>query len=258
MTAVDDYRNALRRLDDPEPFLLEHSGLPGPRGNIELAQAMADVGTRRRFKRFLSFSPERAPVGSREEFLAFCAAVGFGRLAAEGDARVLVTLRGLASDPRWRVREGVAMGLQRLGASDMGALLNEMREWAGGNDFERRAAAAALCEPALLGRESDACAALAILDSITEDLSRSSNRRSEGFRALRKGLAYCWSVAVAAAPDAGRPLMERWMRSDDPDVRWVMKQNLTKKRLSAAGVDWVASWSSRLTGGSRSTGSTRS
>lgn len=156
MTTVDDYRDALRGLDDPEPFLLEHSGLPGPRGNIELAQAMADVGTRRRFERFLSFSPERAPVGSREEFLAFCAAVGFGRLAAEGDARVLVTLRGLASDQRWRVREGVAMGLQRLGASDMGALLNEMREWAGGNDFEQRAAAAALCEPALLGRESDA------------------------------------------------------------------------------------------------------
>ena len=140
----------------------------------------------------------------------------------------------------------------------MGALLNEMGEWAGGNDFEQRGGGGPLCEPALLGRESDAREALAILDSITEDLSRSSNRRSEGFRALRKGLAYCWSVAVAAAPDAGRPLMERWMRSDDPDVRWVMKQNLTKKRLSAAGIEWSHPGARGSPEGSRSTGSTRS
>lgn len=246
MTAIDEYRRALRDLDDPEPFLLEHSGLPGPRGNIELGQAMADVGTRKQFERFLAFTPERAPVGSREEFLVFCAAVGFGRLAADGKARVLPTLRRLASDPRWRVREGVAMGLQRLGAADLQALLVEMRAWATGNDYERRAAAAALCEPDLLGRERDVREVLAILDSITEGLSRSSERRSEGFRALRKGLAYCWSVAVAAAPDAGRPAMERWMRSDDPDVRWVMKQNLTKKRLTKAGADWVASWKTEL------------
>lgn len=246
MSVIDEYRRELRDLDDPEPFLLEHSGLPGPRANIELAQAMADVGTRTRFDRFLSFTPERAPAGTREEFLAFCGAVGLGRLAAEGNAKALVTLRRLASDPRWRVREGVALGLQRLGASDMRPLFVEMRVWAGGDDFERRAAAAALCEPALLERESDARKVLAILDAITEDLSRSIERRSEGFRALRKGLAYGWSVAVAAAPGAGRPLMERWLRSDDPDVRCVMRQNLAKKRLTKAGADWVASWTSKL------------
>jgi hypothetical protein len=67
---------------------------------------MADVGTREQFDRFLSFTPDRAPVGSREEFLAFCAAIGFGRLAAEGNRKVLMTLRTLAADPRWRVREG--------------------------------------------------------------------------------------------------------------------------------------------------------
>jgi hypothetical protein len=250
MIALDEYRRALRDLDDPAPFLLERSGLPGPRANIELAPGMADVGTRKQFDRFLSFTPDRAPVGSREEFLAFCAAIGFGRLAAEGKRHGLVTLRKLASDPRWRVREGLVLGLQRLGGSDMHALLTEMRSWARGNHYERRAVAAALCEPVLLGRESDVREVLAILDSITEALSRSSERRSEGFRALRKGLAYCWSVTVAAAPDAGRPLMERWMRSDDPDVRWVMKQNLTKKRLTKAGADWVESWRSNLDDGS--------
>lgn len=41
------------------------------------------------------------------------------------------------------------------------------------------------------------------------------------------------------------------MWSEDPDVRWVMKQNLTKKRLTAAGVHWVASWSARLADGTK-------
>jgi hypothetical protein len=70
----------------------------------------------------------------------------------------------------------------------------------------------------------------------------------EAFRARRQGLAYCWSVAVAAAPELGRPFMERWMRNDDPDVRWVMRQNLAKKRLTAAGSEWVAAWQAQLCG----------
>lgn len=200
MTKADDYRRTLETLDDWEPFLLDASGLPGPRGNIELAQVVADIGSRRRFDRFLAWSADRAPFGSREEFLAFCGTVGLGRLAAEGDMSVLPRLRMLASNPRWRVREGVAMALQRLGISDMRALLAEMRRWARGTDFERRAAAAALCEPVLLQREKDTRSVLALLDRITAGLSRSEDRRSEGFRTLRKGLAYCWSVAVAAAP----------------------------------------------------------
>jgi hypothetical protein len=138
------------------------------------------------------------------------------------------------------------MALQRLGAADMRALIAEMRRWARGNDFERRAAAAALCEPALLKHEPDARAVLGILDRITDALSGSDDRRSEGFRTLRKGLAYCWSVAVAAAPDAGRPFMERWMRDPDPDVRWVMRQNLAKRRIAAAGPEWVERWSVSL------------
>jgi hypothetical protein len=248
VTRADDYRAALKALppDEWDAFLLRESGLPGPRGNIELGQAAADVGTRKRFDRWLTWDPGRAPVGSREEFLAFCGTVGLGRLAADGDAKVLPRLRALASDERWRVREGVAMALQRLGAVDMAALLREMRAWAKGNDFERRAAAAALCEPVLLTRERDVRAVLSILDRITAGLARSRDRRSDGFVALRKGLAYCWSVAVAAAPDAGRPLMERWMQSDDPDVRWVMRQNLSKRRLLVAAPAWVSTWRSRL------------
>lgn len=242
MTKTEDYRRRLAELEGWEPFLLAESGLPGPRGNIELGQAVADVGTREEFEDLLTWTPDAAPVGSSEEFLAFCGTVGLGRLAAEGERDVLPRLRELASDPRWRIREAVAMALQRLGAVDMPALLSEMRSWTRGNDFERRAAIAGPCEPDLLSDERDAREVLAILETVTEALSRSADRGSEGFRALRKGLAYCWSVAVAAAPQTGRPLMERWMRSADRDVRWVMKQNLSKKRIAVAGPEWVARW----------------
>jgi len=44
MSKVEEYREALRELGDWDPFLLRESGLPGPRGNIELGRAVAEEG----------------------------------------------------------------------------------------------------------------------------------------------------------------------------------------------------------------------
>ena len=222
MSKAETYRIKLRSLRDWDPYLLKESGLPGPRGNLELAQVVADEGTADRFRRYLSYTAERAPTNSPYEFLAFCGVVGLGRLLAEGDLTVLPTLRRFAADPRWRLREAVAMALQRQGDVDLARLLKEMREWADGSPYEQRAAAAALCEPRLLGRASQARAVLRLLDRMTASVARSSDRRSEAFLALRKGLAYCWSVACAALPEVGKPLMEKWITRPDPDVRWII------------------------------------
>jgi len=59
---------------------------------------------------------------------------------------------------------------------------------------------------------------------------------------LRKGLGYCWSVAVAAFPEEGRKTMERWFASDDKDVIWIMKENLKKERLTRMDSAWVRKW----------------
>lgn len=115
MTKTDDYRTKLRALDNWDLYLLKESGLPGPRGNLELAQAVADEGNRQLFRRYIAYTADKDPVNSPYEFLAFCGIVGLGRLLAEGDKDLLKILRGYASDPRWRIREGVAMALQRLG-----------------------------------------------------------------------------------------------------------------------------------------------
>ncbi|MFB0537926.1 MAG: hypothetical protein ACETWR_23440 [Anaerolineae bacterium] len=246
MNKVDDYRESLRTLDDWDLFLLRESGLPGKRANLELARAVADEGSEELFKRYLSFDPGKAPVNSPHEFLAFCGVVGLGRLLAEGKREVLKTLRPCASDPRWRIREGVAMALQRLGEVDMDLLLQEMEKWSKGNLLEKRAAAAALCEPKLLREKKHIERVLRILDEITASIQGIEDRKSDEFKALRKGLGYCWSVALVAFPEEGKKTMGRWFSSDDKDVLWIMKENLRKKRLTRLDAEWVARWKVQL------------
>ncbi len=246
MGKVDDYRGHLQAMEDWDAYLLCESGLPGPRGNIELARAVAEEGDKALFQHYLAFGAQQAPTNSPEEFLAFCGVLGLGRLLAEGDRSVLRLLRQHASDPRWRTREAVAMALQRWGQADMGALLGEMEEWSKGTPLEQRAAAAALCEPSLLTETRHAGRVLQILDAITTGLLDVEDRRSDAFKALRKGLAYCWSVAVATLPETGKSMMEQWLASDDPDVRWIMRQNLMKKRLARMDQDWVVACKAKL------------
>ncbi len=242
MTKIDEYRSALRRAQDWDAYLRAHSGLPGPRGNLELARALAEEGDRPRFDRYLAIPPDQAPENSPEVFLTVCGVLGYGRLLGEGNIRLLPRLRHLADDSRWRVREAVAMALQSWGDADMPALLREMRAWSQGSLLEQRAAVAAVCEPRLLNGRRITSGVLTLLDRVTKHLQQYGDRRSEPFRVLRLALAYAWSVAVAANLEAGLPRMEHWLRIDDPDIRWLMRQNLTKNRLRRANPAWTRRW----------------
>jgi hypothetical protein len=242
MGKADELRVAFREAADVEEFLREHSGLPGPRSNLELAWVVADEGDERLFRRLLRWGPESAPVNTPEGFLAFCGAVGLGTLLAGGQTAPLAELRALAADPRWRMREAVAMALQRWGRADMDARLAELRGWAGGSRWEQRAAVAAPCEPDLLRERRHAAEVLALLDQVTRSLVAAPDRREEGFKVLRQALGYCWSVAVAALPDEGARVMDPWTSTHDPEVRWIMRENLKKKRLAKVGDGTLARW----------------
>ena len=139
------------------------------------------------------------------------------------------------------------MALQRWGDADMDALLHAMVEWSKGTPWEQRAVDAALCEPRLLENPLHAAATLRILDAVTTSLRQSQTRKSEAFRVLRQGLGYCWSVAVAACPQEGKPLMEKWCADPDPDVRWIMRENLRKNRLVRMDLTWTARCLASLT-----------
>lgn len=243
---IEKYREALRKRQDWRPYLLEHSGLPGPRGNIELAKAVAEEGDGALFEELAALGPDEAPTGAAEEFLAFCGVLGLGALVAAGERAHLARLREHASDPRWRIREAVAMALQHVGRSDEPLLLKTARSWSRGSFLEQRAAAAALCEPALLrGREAEE-AVFEVLDRATRSVAEAKIRTGDDFRALRKGLGYCWSVAVTAYPERGKAELEGWLDRDDRDVRWILRENLRKKRLERLDEAWVERTHRRL------------
>ena len=111
VTRVDEYRARLRTLETAQwqEFLTAHSGLPGPRGNIELGKAVAEEADARTVDALLA---------TDDEYLVFCGVVGLGRLLADSGAgadgdRLGARLREHAADTRWRVCEAVAMALQR-------------------------------------------------------------------------------------------------------------------------------------------------
>lgn len=139
-TKIDNYRLVLRNIDNWDSFLLQNSGLPGKRVNIELGFAIALEGDEDIFNHLLTFVPEIAPTNSPQEFLAFCGVLGLGTLLSNGRTDVLESLRKFANDRRWRIREAVAMALQMWGKINMDALINEMMKWTTWcNWFEKRA-----------------------------------------------------------------------------------------------------------------------
>ena len=233
------YVEKLKSLKDWDEYLLSESGLPGPRGNLELAQAFAEIGDEKLIQKYLPINPGEAPANSAMVFLTVCGVVGLGTLINKGKKEYLPRLRSFASDSRWRVREAVAMALQRVGDADMTFLLQEMNDWSRGNLLEKRAAVAALCEPRLLNSEKVAETVLEILDGVTTSIVGFSDTKSEAYEVLKKGLAYCWSVAIIACPERGKKLMEKWIRSEDKNVIWIMKENLKKNRLLKMDKDWV-------------------
>ena len=228
---AEQYRAELRKRRDWDAYLKANSGLPGPRGNLELLAVAGDEASEQQLWRWSE---------SDDEYLAAVGTAGLGRFAFT-DPKVMPHLERMAADPRWRVREGVAMALQRMGDADWDALLRAVIPWGRHRDlYVRRAAAAGVCEPRLLKDAKHADQALVLVDRIISLVPRVADRKTDAFRTLRQALGYCGSVAAAAAPALGRRMFESWLASEDPDVRWIVKSNFGKSRMSALGAEWLA------------------
>jgi len=142
----------------------------------------------------------------------------------------------------------VAMALQMVGEADISTLLTELESWLAGSFLEQRAVAAGLCEPVLLNNPKIVGRVLEILDQITLNLIRTESEAGDERRILRQALGYCWSVAAAGLPEAGKKYLEKWLEIPNPDVRWILRENLTKKRLIRLDPDWTATVLARLQG----------
>lgn len=121
----------------------------------------------------------------------------------------------------------------------MDRLLAMMETWSAGNRLEQRAAVATLCEPKLLRDQAHAAEVLRMLNQITRSIRDELAPKTEPFNVLRIGLGCGWRVVVAAQPELGKPSMEAWVMTTDPNIRWIMRQNLKKKRLTRMDPQWV-------------------
>lgn len=228
MGKVDAHRAELAALDDWTDYLAANSNLPGPRGNLELVAAAGEEADAARAD---------ALVATGDEFSMVCGLVAWGRLLGEGDDGRGPMLRRYASHDMWRVREGVAMAVQRAGDADPQRAFALMEAWAADPDSDPlvlRAVVAAVCEPRLLADPAFARRALRLVGVATDRLGALpvERRRDPDARTLRQALGYCWSVAIAALPEEGLPAFAALRSSDDADVAWVVRENLKKKRLA--------------------------
>jgi hypothetical protein len=226
-------------------YLASNSHLPGPRGNLELAYAFAEVAEDFSTKdphriwelasRLIGVSASEAPVNNPREFLPFCGAVAIGVVGSAHRVfrrKAFALLKTLASDSRWRTREGVAIGVQKLIARQSQNALKELDRWIAKNDWlAMRAVAAGIAEPALLRDEQTVKDALELHKKIFAQIFVAGERKTAEFRTLRQTLGYSLSVVTCASPEEGFAYMQRIVGSHDADVLWVIKENLKKNRL---------------------------
>ncbi|HPV98124.1 MAG TPA: hypothetical protein PLZ78_09880 [Spirochaetota bacterium] len=217
--------------------LLKNSGLPGPRGNLELLHSFAANASEEEANECLTYYNDDLR-NSPEEFVVMCGIVARCVLRRDDVAEAVASVRGFAVHSSWRIREAVAIGIQKIAGGRMDEVIDSLRPWAKGNALEKRAVVAALCEPKLLKDASVAADVLRLLGAITMELSR-ADRLSDGQVALRKALGYGWSVAVAASPAAGMAAFEAIAGEAGKHIQWIVRENLKKSRLVRMDGAWA-------------------
>lgn len=225
-------------------YLLENSGLPGPRGNLELLYRFMNEADAESCARCLSYIQEDT-ANSPQEFVGMCGIVAKAYSLKDSLPESLAFLKPYASHSSWRLREAVAIGIQELGTNRIAEMLTYLGPFIEGSAFEKRALVAGLCEPKLLKDSESNTKILGILAQVSESLAH-DGKLSDAEKSLRKALAYGWSVVIAASPQAGKESFEALMTRPGQHLRWVCKENLKKNRLVHRDPAWVQQMQARL------------
>ncbi|MHA2260605.1 MAG: hypothetical protein ACXACO_21765 [Promethearchaeota archaeon] len=235
---VNDERNLV-------DYFINKSNLPGRRANLELAEAFTDIvgeADENSFRKLwnlclflIDFSPDKAPVNSPKEFLPFCGTWAIGTIGASYPEYYLDSLnilKRLSNDPRWRMREAVAFGLQKLLMKHPQKTLIELKMWIdNGNWLTSRAVVAGVAHPSVLIDNKITEIALEIHEVIFSKIISSRELSSDEFKILKKGLSYTLSVIVQANPENGFKFLNKYIISDNKQVQMIIKENLKKNRL---------------------------
>jgi len=217
-------------IDDPEKlegFVIENSNIPSPRANLELAFALSEVYENIEvIIKWTEIDADQAGVNDPRSFLPFCSAVSLGRLYTKTkDKKIVRVLKKMASDDRWRIREAVAFGFQRIGEDNLSELKRIFSEWIEkSNNREKRAILVSLAHPEILDRNLSLFC-FEILEDVFENMER-----DDDFEILKKGLDFTISVYTAANPECGFSFVEKWIGKDKV-IDGIIKSNLKKNRL---------------------------
>jgi hypothetical protein len=238
-------------------LLEKHSGLPGPRANLELAAALgdaaasADAAGRRLLLEWARLTPDEAPHGTRAEYVPVAALCALGVVAAqpvERDACV-TALHDAASDPRWRLREAAALGLQRLGELDSPVLVELLRPWADDSDLVVRLVMVTAAHPPILDRADVRAVGWDAADHALERVRRRRTESAETLRVLTAALSFAPSVYAAAEPREGFRRLGRWAEARELAVKKLVAANLRKARLARKYPDECERVGEALAGG---------
>ncbi|UCE13997.1 MAG: HEAT repeat domain-containing protein [Candidatus Heimdallarchaeota archaeon] len=226
-------------------YFTNNSNLPGRRANIEMATAFSevveessvdDIDTLWNFcEELIKITPIDAPTNDPNEILPFCGTKALGSIGVVTEnyyPKIIAYLKDLSNDPRWRMREAVGMAIQKLLINNSQKLLDELEEWiVNDNWLEMRAVAAGIAHPRVLEKNNLGFFALQLHKDIFEAILNSTERKSDNFKILRKGLCYTLSVVTQAVPDEGFAYMKQLVTYNDRDINLIIRENLKKNRL---------------------------
>lgn len=210
-----------------EEFLIKNSNLPGPRANLELLYAFAEVYENVAvLKRWIKITDKIADANDPKSFLPFCAAACIGKIYTKtGNKELITILKEMSNDSRWRTREAVAFAFQYIGENNFDDLKTIFNKWIKkSNNLEKRAMIVALAHPPMLNEErADYC--FEILENVVATINRSDN-----FDVLKKGLEFVISVYTVYSHAKGFAFLKS-MIGKDKSLNTIVKANLKKNRI---------------------------
>lgn len=228
-------------------YLHNRSRLLGTRASLELAQNLSNRLAQcapdfpaeiRSLLDYLLRDGQQVVSTTAGEFILMCGVLSLGTCAAvmpEWREEAFTRLAHHAQNSARRVRDGVALALQKMLSADpavtLERLINLLKE---GDCLQMRACVATISETTLLTSPPMIMSALVMQRISLEYLHAlpMTERKRADVRVLRQALGYTLSVVTVASPDDGFALMYEMATWNDPDINWVLRENLKKRRLA--------------------------
>ncbi len=231
-----------------EFYLRENGRLSGARVNLDLANDVAyllaavvtqrSVSVRALINYFFTNERKGGASSTPVEFVTLCGIIAAGACASvEASWRedTFTLLYGYADSSHLRIRGGVASAYRHLltaAPEETGErLISLARE---GSYFQQCAAIVTMDEQHLLYIPTVLATALQLQRLALEHVHAAPPpaRKRKDFYALRQALGYMLSVITVVAPEEGFALMRESATWNDPDITWILRENLKKKRLA--------------------------